>query len=102
MKNISKYKFLQEKKRIMLVLLSMLMLGFFFVKAIISSPDIITSEILHDPLPHSGTKDKPCYYCHSLRNNPWSDNDGDHDNEEEDDDVYDEEDRKNEYEREDV
>ncbi|KAB2833020.1 MAG: hypothetical protein F9K48_09315 [Candidatus Brocadia sp.] len=101
MKDRVRYQFLQQKKKIMLLLLSMLMIGLFSIKAIISFSDITTNEILSYPSPHSGTKDRSCYYCHSLRNNPWSDNDDDHDNEE-DGEVYDEEDRKNEYEREDT
>lgn len=101
MRDEVRYQFLQQKKRISLLLLSMLVIGFFFFKAIISSPAITTGENQHCLLPHSGTKDNSWFDCHSLRKNQWSDNDDGHNNED-DDEVYDEDDRENEYEREDA
>ena len=76
----------------------MLMIGFFSITTIGSVPDITTNALLHYPSPHRGTKNKACYYCHSLSNNHWDDDDVGHD----DEDDNDEEDRENEYEREDA
>ncbi|OQY98869.1 MAG: hypothetical protein B6D35_10940 [Candidatus Brocadia sp. UTAMX2] len=75
----------------------MVIIGFFYITAIVSVPDTTTNTISNYPSSHNDTRGKVCYYCHSLSNN-HQDDDGHYDDDEND--IYDEEGRENEYERE--
>ena len=92
MKNILKRAYLPGKRRITLMLLSLLMIGIFSMKTIVSDTDSTANTILNVPSQHNNTGDNTSYY-HSVRHNHWNNDDGGHDDRDSDEDVYNKDDR---------